>query len=43
MTSFLLEEHGASAIDWAALGAGLLSLGAAVVLDVYVAALNLIS
>lgn len=43
MTQFLLEERGASAIDWAALGAGVFSLSAAVVSDLYVAALNLIS
>lgn len=43
MTKFLFEERGASAIDWTALGAGVISLGAAVVTDVYIAAMNLIS
>lgn len=43
MTEFLLEERGTSAIDWAALGAGVFSLSAAVISDLYVAAVNLVS
>lgn len=43
MMQFLREDHGASAIDWAALCAGVLSLGATVVSDVYGAAVILLS
>lgn len=43
MMQFLSEERGASAIDWAALSAGVLSLAAAIVSDVYVAAMHLLS
>lgn len=43
MTRFLLEEHGTSSIDWTALGAGVFSLSAAVISDLYVAAMNLVS